>query len=202
MSRSELMQSTGRPGRWQLLMIGLVFVLPVAAALLWKPSGQINYGDLLQPARVIQDVGLQRMDGTSFAFSALRGKWTLIYVGNKLCDRVCEESLYKIQRVRLAQNKNTHRVQSVYLLRASAGGQRLQELIKRYPGVVTLFGVDAAFEQLVEQFEVGNQTPLDDVQRIYVVDPLGNLMMSYPPDADPTAMRKDLRRLLKVSQIG
>jgi hypothetical protein len=45
-------------------------------------------------------------------------------------------------------------------------------------------------------------SPLDNLNRVYLVDPLGNFMMSYPADADPTGMRKDLARLLRISQIG
>ena len=37
---------------------------------------------------------------------------------------------------------------------------------------------------------------------IYMIDPLGNLMMRFPKDVDPSLMAKDLKRLLKVSQIG
>jgi hypothetical protein len=38
--------------------------------------------------------------------------------------------------------------------------------------------------------------------RVYIVDPLGNLMMSYPSDAGPGDLYDDLRRLLRVSRIG
>jgi len=37
---------------------------------------------------------------------------------------------------------------------------------------------------------------------IYMIDPLGNLMMRFPKDVDPSLMAKDIKRLLKVSQIG
>jgi hypothetical protein len=37
---------------------------------------------------------------------------------------------------------------------------------------------------------------------IYIVDPLGNLMMRYPRDADPSKIKKDVVKLLKVSRIG
>ena len=37
---------------------------------------------------------------------------------------------------------------------------------------------------------------------IYLVDPLGNLVLRYPRDADPSRIRKDIERLLKVSRIG
>lgn len=37
---------------------------------------------------------------------------------------------------------------------------------------------------------------------IWIVDPLGNLMMRFPDNPDPNAMKKDLNRLLKASRIG
>ena len=37
---------------------------------------------------------------------------------------------------------------------------------------------------------------------IYLVDPLGNLMMRYPRDPDPAKLVKDLQRLLRYSRIG
>jgi len=37
---------------------------------------------------------------------------------------------------------------------------------------------------------------------IYLVDPLGNLMMRYPRDPDPAKLLKDLQRLLRYSRIG
>jgi hypothetical protein len=37
---------------------------------------------------------------------------------------------------------------------------------------------------------------------IYLVDPLGNLMLRFPRDPEPRLMIKDLARLLKASQIG
>jgi cytochrome oxidase Cu insertion factor (SCO1/SenC/PrrC family) len=188
--------------RWQVLLIALVFVVPVVAAFLWKPTGYVNYGDLVEPARLIKDVTLETLDGTPFKFSHLHRKWTLIYVGGQLCNDVCKDNLYKIQQVRLAQSKNAHRVQSVYLVPADGGITGAQTLIKEHPGMIGLAAERTELKQLAEQFKVDSQTPLNGAQRIYVVDPLGNLMMSYPPDADPSNINKDLRRLLKVSQIG
>ncbi len=188
--------------RWQIVLIALLFAAPVVAALLWKPTGYVNYGELVQPARLIKDERLEKLDGTPFQFSHLRRKWTLLYVGGPLCNDVCKDSLYKIQQLRLAQSKNAHRVQSVYLVPADGSASAARTLVGRHPGIIGLAADEPAFKRLAEQFKINNQTPLSGTQRIYVVDPLGNLMMSYPPDADPSEMNKDLKRLLKVSQIG
>lgn len=188
--------------KWQVLLIALVFIAPVVAALLWKPTGYVNYGELVEPARLIKDERLKKLDGTPFHFSHLRRKWTLLYVGGRLCNDVCKDSLHKIQQLRLAQSKNAHRVQSVYLVPDDGGAYVARTLVDQHPGMIGLAADATAFKRLTEQFKVNDQTPLNGTQRIYIVDPLGNLMMSYPPDADPSEMNKDLKRLLKVSQIG
>jgi hypothetical protein len=38
--------------------------------------------------------------------------------------------------------------------------------------------------------------------RIWIADPLGNLVLSYPADTDPRGMIADLKKLLKLSHIG
>ena len=38
--------------------------------------------------------------------------------------------------------------------------------------------------------------------RIYICDPLGNLVLSYPADVEQKELLRDLQRLLDVSGIG
>jgi hypothetical protein len=42
----------------------------------------------------------------------------------------------------------------------------------------------------------------ETADRLYLIDPLGNLMMSYAPDAKPKGLLEDLKRLLGLSQVG
>jgi glutathione peroxidase-family protein len=37
---------------------------------------------------------------------------------------------------------------------------------------------------------------------IYMIDPLGNLMMRFPKNADPNKIKKDISKLLRASSIG
>ena len=55
---------------------------------------------------------------------------------------------------------------------------------------------------LLRKFEIGNGDLPIEAQRLYIIDPLGNLMMSYPPDINPRGIMKDLKKLLKFSRIG
>ena len=44
--------------------------------------------------------------------------------------------------------------------------------------------------------------PVTNAGRIYVVDPLGNLILSYAAAAPDKALLDDLKRLLRLSHIG
>jgi len=37
---------------------------------------------------------------------------------------------------------------------------------------------------------------------VFLIDPRGNVMLRFPPNADPSRVIKDLQRLLKYSAIG
>ncbi len=183
-------------------MIGLVFIIPVVAAIFWKPQQFMNHGELVEPARPIDDVALTTLEGKPIRFGELKTKWTLLYFGPAACLQACERNLYKMRQVRLAQGKNMLRVQNVFVMTDPGGLQRLREVLKQYPDLRVVTGTRKNVKALVDQFALQPGSPSSRLRRIYVVDPIGNFMMSYPADADPSGMRKDLARLLKVSRIG
>ncbi len=188
-----------------LLVIGFFFLPQCIAALLyyggWKPHALVNHGQLIRPVRPIRDVSLRALDGADFRFSALRGKWLMVYFGPAVCGNACVHDLYKMRQVRIAQGDNADRLRRLFVVTNGRGLGHLRTLLKSYPGMNVATGPAAAVASLSGQFALDHQLPALD-NRIYLVDPLGNLMMSYPPDADPEGMLKDLQRLMKVSQVG
>jgi hypothetical protein len=52
------------------------------------------------------------------------------------------------------------------------------------------------------EFNTAVNTTVPPKGRVYLVDPLGNLMMSYPADMNPKGMQTDLKKLLKNSWAG
>ena len=195
-------QRGSRRAQWvKLGLLALLFAAPIIAAFWWQPTGFVNSGELVTPARPLSNIVFATMDGAPFPLADLKSKWTLIYIGIQPCEEVCEKNLYKIRQVRLAQTKHAYRVQSVFVTPVTTSDAAVAALLSRYPGVIGLRADDRAMAALVDEFTYKQAKP-PEAGRVYVVDPLGNLMMSYPPDADPSAMRKDLNRLLKVSQVG
>jgi cytochrome oxidase Cu insertion factor (SCO1/SenC/PrrC family) len=194
-------------GRRTLLLVTALFLLPVVLATYlyvsgWRPEGRsLQHGELVQPARPVADAGLTAADGTPYRFGSLRGKWVLVTFSPLPCNDVCQNNLYKMQQVRLTQGRDAPRVERV-LIAADAAGPALRELAQRYPGLLALGGARATIQKLAGEFVSSQGSALEATGRVYLVDPIGNLVLSYAPDADASGMRKDLARLLRLSQVG
>jgi cytochrome oxidase Cu insertion factor (SCO1/SenC/PrrC family) len=190
---------TGQPargnGRWILLLIFAVCVLPFFGAyLIYRyapPDEHVNYGELV--TRPLADLELRTLDGGKARLSDYRGKWLLLHVDDARCEARCNEKMYQLRQVRLAQGKNMERVLRVWVIAddAPVDGRMNTD----YEGTVMVRGRMA---DLTPQFPA--QTDIRD--HVWLVDPLGNLVLRYPPKADASGIRKDLQRLLKVSRIG
>ena len=195
-----------RSGRRTLVLIVLLFLAPVVLATSlylsgWRPDGKgLQQGELVQPARPLTNTNLRKTDSTEYRLHALRGSWTFITFSRLPCNDICQNNLYKMQQVRLAQGKDAGRVQRAFIALGSTDD--LSALETKYPGLMAFTGAPAAVQTLAREFTSSHGTPLDGLERVYLVDPNGNLLMSYAPDADPSGMRKDLARLLRLSQIG
>ena len=193
--------------RLTLILVVALFLLPVVAATYlyvsgWRPEGKsLQHGELLQPARPLGDAELTGADGAPYRFRALRGKWALVYFNPLPCTDICRNNLYKMQQVRLAQGRDAPRVERVMIV-AGASSAALRELAQQNPGLIVASGAQATLQALAREFVSSQGTALDAPGRVYLIDPIGNLVLSYAPDADPSGMRKDLARLLRLSQVG
>ena len=169
------------PVRVKLLALFLVcaapFVLGWAAWYYgWWTGSPGNYGELITPRTV-----------SGPPFDRLRGKWVLVSFDESRCDAYCEKKLYFMRQVRTAQGKDQARVERLWII-TDAGSPR-PELLRAIEG--------SHLSRTGGEGFLGN--PPD---HIYLVDPLGNLMMRFPRDPDPSRMLKDLQRLLRYSRIG
>ena len=183
-------------GRLSLLLIAAVAAAPLIAAYtmfhFWRPTAFTNYGQLLPPTR-IADVSIRQADGSDFTLDALKGKWVLLIVDSGTCDAFCRRKLYQMRQVRLTQGKDMDRIERTWLVDDEA--RPSGDLVAEYQGT----RIVAARGSLLL-----SRLPADISVRdhIYIVDPLGNVMMRYPRDADPSRIKKDVTRLLKVSGVG
>lgn len=202
------MNKAPKPGRWTVAILVTLFLAGVIIAFLlvatgWRPSATRNYGELVQPPRPVgTNVTLTDLQGKPADFSALRGKWTLVYFGSAECLKPCTEALYKMRQLVAAQGAEGLRVQRVFVVTDTRALDVLRYTLADYPGTLVYTGPAPAVRELANGFALPAGSPLDGLHRLYMVDPLGNFMMSYPDGADLSRMNKDLTVLLRTSRTG
>ena len=159
------------------------------------PEGRTNYGELIVPQRPVPALRLTRLDGTAFDLQSLRGRWVLMTVDSADCAAECQRKLWKLRQVRLTSGKERDRVERVFLI--TDPGPLETMLLREYDGTLFLRADPGEVSSLLQP-----STPADLATGLWVVDPLGNLMLRWPPDADPNRMKRDLGRLLRASRVG
>lgn len=190
--------------------LAALFLLPLLGAFWlyygtsWRPSGHVNHGALIQPPRPLPQVDLPRVPlvdsppggELSPTRSALfRGTWTLAYVGDGGCDAACRRTLYVMRQTRLALGKDMLRVDRVFLVTGNCCAKAF--LAREHAGLLVLDATGAPGQRLLGEFPAG-----DRAHSLFIVDPLGNLMMRYDVRRNPRGLLIDLRRLLALSDIG
>jgi len=175
--------------RKQIWILIALFFAPLALAFLlyygggWRPPGSTNKGELISPPRPLPDG------------AAWHGKWTLVYVGDGRCDEQCRAALLLTRQTRLALNADMTRVHRVFLVTGNCCDRTY--LAAEHP--------DLGVEQVDNAAGAALLAVFPDVTSgsIYIVDPLGNLMMRHAPSVGLSKdLLEDLRKLLKLSHIG
>jgi cytochrome oxidase Cu insertion factor (SCO1/SenC/PrrC family) len=190
------MSENVRVNRSKLWLLGAVCVAPIVAsyiAFYMSPPGtRTNYGELLETRRLPEAV-VALVDGTPFSLSRLRGKWLLLSVDAGTCGDYCRRKLFNMRQLRLAQGKDMERIERVWLISDNAPVPK--DVAGEFHGTWLL---RAAGSELLGQLPAEHSAS----DYLYLVDPLGNLVLRYGRDSDPVKIIKDLTRLLKVSGIG
>ncbi len=200
-----------RRGRWKLYAVVAICAAPVIASYLVyyyvRPEARSNYGTLIEPQRPMPALHLQTLDGRGVDGASLRGKWLMVMIAGGGCPRACEERLYHLRQVRLTTGKERDRVVRVWLIPDDAPLSTM--LIRAYDGTAMLRAdpneIAAWLSENSGASKLGERSGniADRISdHIYLVDPLGNLMMRFPIDADPNQTRRDLAKLLRASRVG
>jgi len=185
-----------RGGRTQLILVALIFVVPFIGAI-WmyysdnapRPEGRSNQGALLAPV-----ISLRDELGESPLLDAAEDRWAMVYNQTGPCDESCEAALYRMRQTRLMLGNDMSRVLRVLLHGTVAPDTLFLE--EEQAGLVTL------------QDQTASQALIDARPRdlsaggLYLIDPLGNLIMYFPDDISPRQLVDDIEHLLELSRIG
>lgn len=188
--------------RVKIAALALLLILPSTLAWIahvgldWRPQAQKNYGALLAPQslRYLDGAWIDGAGATRLA-SAERwaGKWLLLYVGPSACAPTCAANLDAMRLARTLQDAGRLRMGLVWAV--ADDGPVDAALMRAHPDLWVWRPADPRF---AEQF------PRETLasRHVYLIDPMGNLIMRYPGLPDVRRMSEDIKLLLRASQIG
>ncbi|CAG0950248.1 hypothetical protein MTYP_00150 [Methylophilaceae bacterium] len=179
-------------GRWMLLLLFIFFAAPLIVVTVmhkvdWHPAG-FSRGQMVTPARQISM--------PAGAADLWKEKWSMVYIAD-VCDETCASRLHDMRQLHSSLAKNIERVQRI-LVTSDADVSGLKQ---KYPDLIIINQPEAGVSALKRQFDLADSTA-GSAERVYLVDPLGYLMMSYPINMAASDIRKDLSRLLTYAWAG
>ncbi|MBB3119203.1 SCO family protein [Pseudoduganella violacea] len=189
-----------RTGRWKLLAVLAVCATPLLASYFTyyviKPTSRNNYGALIDPRQYpIPAMASTELDGKAATLDEMKGKWIMLKVGGSDCQQACQDQLFAMRQLRTMQGKEMERIERVWLI---TDQEPLETMLLRVNDGTRMLRAPA--EAIAKWLPVEQGGKADE--HIYLIDPLGNLMMRFPKNPDPSKMKKDIGKLLKASAIG
>ena len=211
---------------WPIWALLAVTIAPVIASYLVyygvRPEGRTNYGDFVEPQVTVTAVPVTSVvtPTAESAFTAIQadprtrrpltqlgdwgGRWLMVHIGPSACSEACKQELWLMRQIRLTTGRERERVERLWLL--TDDGTPDPALIAEHEGIwVARLGEIPTTDALVANWlsvAAAAVKASGGASNIWIVDPLGNLMMRFPDNPDPNGMKKDMNRLLKASRIG
>ena len=192
-----------RAGRAKLVLLAALFFGPLGLAFFLyyggspglRPGGNTAHGTLYDPALPLPALALTGPDGQALGGEPLRGSWTYLYVGDGACTAECEAALRDSRIARALLTHDATRVRRLFLYSAATPSAALAG---HEPDLAYARADDDAGRAILAVIGPG----LPPADRLYLVDPHGNLVLAYGPADRARALLEDTKRLLKYSHIG
>lgn len=167
-----------------------------------SPTSTTNYGTLVQPQRPMPsaaELPLTTLEGEPFDLASLKGQWLLVSADAAACPEKCVRKLFVLRNSHASQGKHVDRISRVWFI--TDDGKVSDEILEAYKGTFMLRADPAKLAPfLAPAAAAGDESAMK--APMWIIDPLGNLMMQFPADADPIEVRDDIIKLLKNSRIG
>ena len=189
--------------RFKFLALITVFLSPFIGGWLAlyvfdiKPTSG-NYGTLITPVKKMDWPRLETRGGDAHVGGFGR-KWTLLLFAGDDCAELCRSNLFYMRQLRTLLGRDTLRLQNV-LISARPLSEEMQIYLKEFPNLKVV--QDYRDPALYRQFELPEMGEVGATPKLYLVDPDQNLMMHYPAENDQNRVLEDIKKLLKLSQIG
>jgi protein SCO1/2 len=192
-------------GAGALFVVGLV----VLVTLLISQNSRLR-GSVIEPALPAPEIELQDQGGKPFRLADQRGKVVLLFFGYASCPDVCPATMAELRSARsMLRPSESERVQVVFITVDPKRDtpQLIQDYVARFdPDFIGLSGSEDELSDVWQAYgvfrELGNPNEngfyeVSHTARVYAVDALGNLRLSFAFGTPPEDVANDLRILLK-----
>jgi len=190
--------------RRTIVILALMTIIPFSFAwyLTEDPEfrpGATNKGELIAPVVTTERQDLLGIDEFSVAnIKELEGHWVILNVlPEDSCNQLCIDTIHASKQLLLMLNKDLTRVRRAVIVVKGEQKDSFQPWWKEDDRLLKVKPSAALLEKIKQKV-----TPQLVDGMLILMDPLGNLMMQYKPGFDPYAVKSDLKKLLRISQIG
>jgi hypothetical protein len=188
-----------KTGRWKMFIVLILCASPVIASYITyyfiRPEGRRNFGELINPQRIVPNLNAASLDGKNINLQTLTGQWMLVSVASGACDANCQKHLYLQRQLRESLGKEKDRLDWVWLVSDTAA---VPDVLMPALKDATVLRLSA--EQITTWMQPAQGQQLSD--HLYLIDPMGNWMMRFPPGFDAAAAKKaksDIDRVMRAS---
>lgn len=193
-------QEMQRKGRMMFMAMLIFFIVPIIVVMSmyqfnWKPTG-VSLGEMVTPPRLINSPAEIQSNNAIAPVLLWKERWSMVYVADD-CQRTCMDKLHDMRQLHASFYKDIERTQRVLITTS----QDVDEIKHNYPDLIIINQPVDGVLKLSEQFQIDDENVAMS-NRLYLVDPLGHLMMSYKTSVPLAAVRKDIARLLRYSWAG
>lgn len=192
-----------KKSRFVLLAMLVLFSAPyVASFVLYNFGdkfniGTTNYGELLNPRVSFESINFKTTENKSVDVKAYKGKWLLLATGTAECGEPCKASLYKMRQVRKLMAVDRAWIRRAYAITNKGDLSGLQDFMQDYEGTDLFTISEVTLGNIEQKLNIEKGTVEN---RMILIDPAGDIILTYPQDPDPKGVHGDIEKLFKVTK--
>lgn len=187
------------------LVIAGMFLIPILLAILFfnRPdlmnAGTTNNGVLINPPVNMKSIAVTNEYAETETIADFGGKWLLVYLSMEECADACLDNVYTINQIRTALGKRMNKLTPLLIspVAVDTDENPLYGIMKLHYPVVQQLSIDSTeYKEFISQLPPVNR-PIHQ-GTIYIIDPQGYVMMSYPPNPQAEGIIKDLKKVIQT----
>ena len=184
------------------LLIFLTPIIVITVSTVWYYSGygpeeKVNYGRLLSDPIDVGTLELE-LDYQNLNVDSMERKWMLVHFINDACLESCADLIYVARQVNVLLARQQTRVKR-YIAAPLEVKPKLENFFTTYPDLNFIEVKDQS--TTIQEFKKNGIDPFAQ-PNMFVIDPIGNIILHYSGEVDGKKLLADLKKLLGASKIG